>query len=290
MRHHRGADDADGDVQHLRIGDDLGRGDEAAGDLGDRRLRQDQFDQEAAGDDQHQADDKGLEMPEAAVLQVQHHHDVERGQHHAPQQRDAEQQLQRDRGTDHLGQVAGDDRHLAQQPQGHGDRLRIMVAAGLGQVASGDDAQLGRQRLQQDRHHIRQQDDRQQRVAEGRAAGQVGRPVAGVHVADGNEIAGADKGEQLAQPADADRYCDAAVHLGQARSARRRAPARAGGAALLGDLLARDIASHHACSFLSAVAQRAKVVCRFDLPVLYNVATATLLASVITLSFFDLPV
>ena len=42
----------------------------------------------------------------------------------------------------------------------------IAVAARLGQIAPGDDAEPRRQRLQQDRHQVGQQDDREQRVAE----------------------------------------------------------------------------------------------------------------------------
>ena len=75
---------------------------------------------------------------------------------------------------------------------------RIVVAAGLGQVAAGDDAELERQRLQQDGHEVGEQDDRKQRVAEARAAGQVGGPVARVHVADRDQVAGPGEGEQLA--------------------------------------------------------------------------------------------
>ena len=40
----------------------------------------------------------------------------------------------------------------------------------LGQVAVGDDAELGRQVLDQHRHQVRRQDDPQQQVAELRAA------------------------------------------------------------------------------------------------------------------------
>src|SRR5829696_44964 len=43
--------------------------------------------------------------------------------------------------------------------------------------------------LQNDRHDVRQQGDEEQRVAELRAAGERRRPVAGVHVADGDEVA-----------------------------------------------------------------------------------------------------
>ena len=58
------------------------------------------------------------------------------------------------------------------------DRPRIMVATGLRQIAARHDAQLERQVLQQDRHEVRDQHHRQQRVAELRAAGQVRGPVA----------------------------------------------------------------------------------------------------------------
>ena len=64
-----------------------------------------------------------------------------------------------------------------------------------------------------------------QRVAEARAAGEVGGPVAGVHVADGDEVAGAGEGEQLAPEAGAVRDGDRAVDLGQAARVRRQAPA-----------------------------------------------------------------
>ena len=58
------------------------------------------------------------------------------------------------------------------------DRPRIGGAAGLRQIAIGGDAEPRRERLQQDRHQVRQQDDRQQRVTELRAAREIGRPVA----------------------------------------------------------------------------------------------------------------
>jgi hypothetical protein len=41
-----------------------------------------------------------------------------------------------------------------------------VVAAGLREIAAGDDAQLGREALEQDRHQVRQQNDAEQRVPE----------------------------------------------------------------------------------------------------------------------------
>jgi hypothetical protein len=49
--------------------------------------------------------------------------------------------LQRDRGADHLGQIAGDDRGLAGEPEQDVDGSGKAVAAGLRQIAVGDDAE-----------------------------------------------------------------------------------------------------------------------------------------------------
>ena len=82
------------------------------------------------------------------------------------------------------------------------DAAAVGLVAELGEVALGGDAELEREALQQDRHQVGEHDDEEQRVAEARAAGDVGGPVAGVHVADGDEEAGTEKAEQ-APPVDA---------------------------------------------------------------------------------------
>ena len=125
--------------------------------------------------------------------------------------------LQRDRRADHLGEVAGDDRRFAGEPQQEIDGPRIAVAAGLGEIAAGGDAEPGGERLQQDRHQVGEQDDAEQRIAEARAAGEVGRPVARVHIADGDHVARAHEGEQAAEPQAAMRHGDGGIDLGQAR-------------------------------------------------------------------------
>ena len=60
-----------------------------------------------------------------------------------------------------------------------------------------------RERLQQNRHQVGEHDDAEQRVAEARAAGEVGRPVARVHVADRDQVARAGEREELAPEAGA---------------------------------------------------------------------------------------
>ena len=100
-----------------------------------------------------------------------------------------------------------------------------MVAAGLGEVASGGDAEFDGQVLEQDRHEVGQHDDGQQSVAELRAAGQVGRPVAGIHVTDGDEEAGAGKRQQFPPKRGVGGNDDAAVDFRQGNLPRRLAPA-----------------------------------------------------------------
>ena len=97
-----------------------------------------------------------------------------------------------------------------------GRRLRVVRAAGLGQVVARADAQAHGERLQQDRHQVRQHDHAEQRVAEPGAAGEVGGPVARVHVADRDEVARAGKREQLAPEARRRRDRHRPVRLGQA--------------------------------------------------------------------------
>ena len=147
------------------------------------------------------SDDQRLDVAEPRLLQVEHEQHVERRQADAPHQRQAEQQIQRDGRADHLGQIAGRDRDLAQQPQHDRRRARVVIAAGLRQIAAAGDAEPRGQRLQQDRHQVRQHDHAEQRVAVPRAAGQVGRPVAGIHVADRDQVARAGKRQHLAPEA-----------------------------------------------------------------------------------------
>ncbi len=57
------------------------------------------------------------------------------------------------------------------------------------------------------------QRDEQQRVAELGAAGERGRPVAGIHIADGNEVARPHEGRQLADVRAPPRHTNGAENL-----------------------------------------------------------------------------
>ena len=225
VRHHRGAEDADRDVEHVAVGEDAGGRDHAARDLAEHRARQPELDGERPGDEDDERDDERFDVAEAAVLQVEDDEHVERRQADAPDERQAEQQVERDGGAEHLGEVAGGDGDFAEDPQADGGLARVVVAAGLGEVAAAGDAEARGERLQQDRHQVRDHDDAEQRVAEARAAGEVGGPVARVHVADRDEVARAGKGEHLFPESGAVRNGDRAVDFGQADLARRQPPA-----------------------------------------------------------------
>ena len=96
--------------------------------------------------------------------------------------------------------------------------LENTVATGLREIAAGGDAEPRRERLQQDRHQVGEQDHRQQRVAELRTAGESRRPVAGIHVADRDHVAGTGKGKQPPDPEATLRHGHRGMDLGQARS------------------------------------------------------------------------
>ena len=107
----------------------------------------------------------------------------------------AEQQVQSDGRAENFGQIAGGDGDFAQREQHIVDALRVVVVAGLGQVAAGHQAQPRAQGLQQHGHGVAHQQHPDELVAELRPALNVGGPIAGVHVADRDQIGRTGKGE-----------------------------------------------------------------------------------------------
>ena len=178
MRHHRRAQDAHGDVEHVGIHHDLRRRQEAFGDSKQIGPGKDDLQAETDADRQDQGDDQGLGVAKALVLQEQDQEHIQRGNADAPDERKAEEQIQGDGRPDHFGEIARRDGQFADDPKAEGDRLAVVVAAGLGEVAAGGDAQFERKALEQDRHEIGNHDDREQRVVVLGAARQIGGPVA----------------------------------------------------------------------------------------------------------------
>ncbi len=194
VRHDGRAENAERQIEHFRIADDLGRREEALDHGAPLRIGQEDLHAETQRDDAEQRDDEGFDPAEAELLQIEDEEDVERRDQHAEFERNAEDQVEADRRADHLGDVGRDDGDFRKSPERHGNEFRIGVPAGLRQIAAGGDGKAGAERLQHDRHEVRKQRDGQQRVAEFRAAGERRRPVAGVHVADRDHVAGAGKG------------------------------------------------------------------------------------------------
>ncbi len=201
VRHHRRADDADRHVKRFAAAEYKGRGTPERGeqpldDFSPARLRQQDLDQEAEPDRADQEHDKRLGLADPQTLDRQEQKRVEAGNDESDDRIDAEQQIEPDHGADDFRQVAGRHGDFAENPQGDRKGTRIGFAAGLGQVPAGNDAQPGRQRLQEDGHGVGHQEHPDQLVIELGSPFDVGRPIAGVHIADADEIRRTQKGKQ----------------------------------------------------------------------------------------------
>ena len=104
-----------------------------------------------------------------------------------------------------LRQGGGDGGQHRRGEDRQGDDFREVGGGGLGEAESGGDPQVRGVVLEQDQHEGGEGDHPEQRVAVGRAGGDVGGPVAGIDEADGHEEAGADVFEDVP---------DAANHAG----------------------------------------------------------------------------
>ncbi len=115
----------------------------------------------------------------------------------ARDERQSEQQPQRNRAADQFGQRGRQDGGLAGQPGCLG-QTRGKVAGGEGgQIVTGGKRQARHQHLKTQRQKGRRNDDHQQAVAKPAAAGDVGRPVARIDVADGDQDARPDHAAQV---------------------------------------------------------------------------------------------
>jgi hypothetical protein len=225
VRHHGGAEDAYGDVKHLAVAKELGVRDEAACGFAPERLRPEDFVGEAGGNAGDERDNESFDEAEAASLQGEDDEYVQRGDEHTGEERESEEKLQRDGRAQDFSEVAGGDGDFANDPEKDGGAAGIMFAAGLGEIAPRGDAEFRGERLKKHRHQIAEKDDAEKRIAEFGAAGDVGGPIAGVHVADGDEVAGASEGENFAEPGSGGGNGNCAVRFGE----RRKSGSRAGG-------------------------------------------------------------
>ena len=93
-----------------------------------------EFDRKADDDGRHEGKDDALDPAHAAAGEEQEHDDVERGDDHAPQQRNAEQQLQSDSGPNHLCEVASNNGDFRRYPQERDNVRGKVLPAVLGDI------------------------------------------------------------------------------------------------------------------------------------------------------------
>ena len=97
MRHDGGAENSDGDVEHVGVGDDGSRGNEEV--VRDRKplgMGEQDFDAEERGDGADEGDDERFEVAEAAVLQEQDEQDVCAGDEDADEKWNVKEELESD--------------------------------------------------------------------------------------------------------------------------------------------------------------------------------------------------
>src|SRR5205807_1927870 len=129
----------------------------------------------------------------------------------------------RDRRSDDFGEIARRDGNLTEQPEYDVRTRGIVIPTRLREVAPGHDPELRGEALQKDRHEVREENDAEQCVAERRASGEIRRPIARIHVSDGDQIARSGERENLPPPSPlADR--NGAIDLGEARGNARPTP------------------------------------------------------------------
>ena len=146
--------------------------------------RDEHLDEVAERDDADHAADDQLDRPEAEAFEHQDAVGHDRGDDHPGEQRHLKQQGEPDGAAEELGEIGRHGGDLADDPHRQHDRPRKLLAAHFGEVAAGDDAELGRERLEQHRDQIGEQHHPEQAVAVFRPGLDVGREVARVHVGD----------------------------------------------------------------------------------------------------------
>ena len=217
VRHHGCAKDANGNVKHLAVAQDFRAREKTADRLVPERLSEEDLVGEADRNGGDERDDKRFDQAEAAALQRQNDQHIERSDQDSGEQGQPEEQFQGDGRAENFSKIAGGDGDFAENPQHERGAARVRLAAGLRQVASHGDAELGRKRLEQHGHEAAEQDHTQERVAELRAATQIRGPVPRVHVADSDQITGTGKCERLSQPGASRGYWDGPIGLGERR-------------------------------------------------------------------------
>ena len=165
------------DVRHDGRADDARRQQHAVGSveardesLGERsRLGRvdEQPGKEADRDQGQESDDDALERAlTAQITDAEDHHRHRGGDDRADHERQVEQQVERDRATDDLGEISRDRDGLGLQPERQPRGARQLLTDVRCQRLAGDHAELGREVLHQHGHDIGHHDHPDEGVAE----------------------------------------------------------------------------------------------------------------------------
>ena len=168
--HDGGPQNAQGDVDEVRLGEGLQIGQEIGRHLRPLGVGEQEFNAKANADCRHQTQDDRLQLTKPLSLQTKNQDGVEPGQGNAPHKRNVQKQFERQGGPQDLGHVTGDNGDFSQDPKRPRHGGRIAISAELGEIASGHQTQAQAQDLQDDRRQTGGDHHAQQRVAELRAA------------------------------------------------------------------------------------------------------------------------
>ena len=165
-------------------------------------LRQERLDHIAQRDHARAPADERLELAEPLALERQDHEHGDPGDRRRREHGHAGQQGDADRRPEELGQVGRHRRDLLGDPQGSNTPTAAKrarhISARFRPVAM---PELGRETLNQHRHHVRHQNDPQEGVPELRPTLDVRREVPRVDVGDARDEGRPDEGQDRAQPA-----------------------------------------------------------------------------------------
>ena len=188
MGHDGGADDADGEIEHLRIAQDLGIRQEAPGKGAERRMRQAQLIGEAAGDDGQQQADGIFRQPPAGMRQAEQGQGEAGRQDHAGCDGKPEQKLERHGRPQQLGHIRRHHGNLGGRPADQRQRTRQALADEPGQILARRQGEANGENLQEGRRQAGGQHHEEQSEAVARPGGHIRRPIAGIDIAHRHHI------------------------------------------------------------------------------------------------------
>src|SRR5215211_1793892 len=157
---------------------------------------------EGEGYDYHadQCGDRRLQGTEAPPLQLQDAEGSDGGHEPCREQRNAEKEVEGQRGTYELRQVGGHRYDLGLDPEQQRNRPRETRPAHLGEVLARGYPKLGRHRLDEHRHEVRRQDHPKEHIPVARPSRDIGGEVAWVNVGNRSDEGRPQEGPQPRQP------------------------------------------------------------------------------------------